>query len=279
MNCIDRMLDTAHLRPCAPILQSGVKPPFPYSLTFTNIYELSFSDTKLTHQSREREREREREGMMSLSSVMVLLMILLVQVSSTQYKVGDLDSWGILTDAKVYSKWPKSHSFKIGDSSVMFLYPPSEDSMIQVTASNFKSCNTKDPILYMNDGNSLLQPHPKRNLLLHQRTSWPLSKVPEAHCLRRPLLRRSRRLVSLLFFCRCRRSLLPKRIWIDPALSEIFVFIAAILHCRCFAGLRCRRRCSHVKMAIIDFFINFVLPKKQTVIGSFFFFYSEKTCL
>ncbi|CAN6864739.1 unnamed protein product [Brassica oleracea] len=104
---------------------------------------------------REREREREREmGMMSLSSVMVLLMILLVQVSSTQYKVGDLDSWGIPTDAKVYSKWPKSHSFKIGDS-LLFLYPPSEDSMIQVTASNFKSCNTKDPILYMNDGNSL----------------------------------------------------------------------------------------------------------------------------
>lgn len=100
-----------------------------------------------------------------------------------------------------------------------------------------------------------LQPHPKRNLLLHQRTTWPLSKVPEAHCLRRPLLRRSRRLVSLLFFCRCRRSLLPKRIWIDPALSEIFVFIAPILHCRCFAGLRCRRRCSHVKMAIIDFFL------------------------
>nr|VDC59483.1 unnamed protein product [Brassica rapa] len=151
MNCIDRMLDTAHLRPCATILQSG-------------------RQNSLTNQ-----RQRKREmGMMSLSSVTVLVMILLVQVSSTQYKVGDLDSWGIPTDAKVYTKWPKSHSFKIGDS-LLFLYPPSEDSMIQVTASNFKSCNTKDPILYMNDGNSL-QPHPKRNLLLHQRTSWPLSK-------------------------------------------------------------------------------------------------------
>ncbi|CDY67318.1 BnaAnng24030D [Brassica napus] len=131
MNCIDRMLDTAHLRPCATILQSG-------------------RQNSLTNQ-----RQRKREmGMMSLSSVTVLVMILLVQVSSTQYKVGDLDSWGIPTDAKVYTKWPKSHSFKIGDS-LLFLYPPSEDSMIQVTASNFKSCNTKDPILYMNDGNSL----------------------------------------------------------------------------------------------------------------------------
>ena len=46
-----------HLRPCAPILQSGVQPPFPYSLTSTNLYELSFSETKLTHQSRQRERD------------------------------------------------------------------------------------------------------------------------------------------------------------------------------------------------------------------------------
>ncbi|KFK32960.1 hypothetical protein AALP_AA6G312000 [Arabis alpina] len=93
--------------------------------------------------------------MIRLSSLMVLLLILLGQeVSSTLYKVGDMDSWGIPTDSKVYSKWPKSHSFKIGDS-LLFLYPPSEDSLIQVTASNYKSCNTKDPILYMNDGNSL----------------------------------------------------------------------------------------------------------------------------
>ncbi|XP_006302843.2 mavicyanin [Capsella rubella] len=98
-------------------------------------------------------------GVMGLSSmIMVVAIVLLGQeigkVSSTLYKVGDLDAWGIPVDAKVYSKWPKSHSFKIGDS-LLFLYPPSEDSLIQVTASNFKSCNTKDPILYMNDGNSL----------------------------------------------------------------------------------------------------------------------------
>ncbi|CAH8336065.1 unnamed protein product [Eruca vesicaria subsp. sativa] len=114
-------------------------------------------------------------GMMSLSSsVMVVLMILLVvQVSSTQYKVGNLDSWGIPVDAKVYSKWPKTHSFKIGDS-LLFLYPPSEDSMIQVTASNFKSCNTKDPILYMNDGNSLFN--------LTQNGSFYFTSGQPGHC-------------------------------------------------------------------------------------------------
>lgn len=117
---------------------------------------------------------------MVLLQVMILLGQEIGTVSSTLYKVGDLDAWGIPIDAKVYTKWPKSHSFKIGDSlckskystllltisnpplksksletKTVFLYPPSEDSLIQVTPSNFKSCNTKDPILSMNDGNSL----------------------------------------------------------------------------------------------------------------------------
>lgn len=37
----------------------------------------------------------------------------------------------------------------------VFLYPPSQDSVIQVTEQSYKDCNLKDPILYMNNGNSL----------------------------------------------------------------------------------------------------------------------------
>ncbi|KAF3434205.1 hypothetical protein FNV43_RR25308 [Rhamnella rubrinervis] len=78
------------------------------------------------------------------------------KVVSYQYKVGDLDAWGIPTSANplVYAKWSKDHTFKIGDS-LLFLYPPSQDSVIQVTQQSYDSCNTTDPILYMNNGNSL----------------------------------------------------------------------------------------------------------------------------
>ncbi|WVY94101.1 hypothetical protein V8G54_033189 [Vigna mungo] len=78
------------------------------------------------------------------------------KVESYQYKVGDLDSWGIPTssNSQVYDKWSKYHNLKIGDS-LLFLYPPSQDSLIQVTEESYKSCNLKDPILYMNNGNSL----------------------------------------------------------------------------------------------------------------------------
>ncbi|KAK9145721.1 hypothetical protein Sjap_005624 [Stephania japonica] len=73
-----------------------------------------------------------------------------------QYKVGDLDAWGIPTAAnpRVYTYWSQNHNFKLGDS-LLFLYPPSQDSVIQVTEQSFKACNTKEPVLYMGDGNSL----------------------------------------------------------------------------------------------------------------------------
>ncbi|KAK8468300.1 hypothetical protein PHAVU_006G000066 [Phaseolus vulgaris] len=78
------------------------------------------------------------------------------KVQCYQYKVGDLDSWGIpiSSNSQVYDKWSKYHNLKIGDS-LLFLYPPSQDSLIQVTEESYKSCNLKDPILYMNNGNSL----------------------------------------------------------------------------------------------------------------------------
>ncbi|KAI8012127.1 Early nodulin-like protein 1 [Camellia lanceoleosa] len=45
-------------------------------------------------------------------------------------------------------------AFNLGDS-LLFLYPPSQDSVIQVTEQSYNSCNITDPIFYMNNGNSL----------------------------------------------------------------------------------------------------------------------------
>ncbi|KAL2551064.1 early nodulin-like protein 8 [Forsythia ovata] len=77
-------------------------------------------------------------------------------VYGTIYQVGDLDAWGIPSESNpnVYSKWSKNHEFKIGDS-LFFLYPPSQDSVIQLTEESYNSCNLKDPMLLMNNGNSL----------------------------------------------------------------------------------------------------------------------------
>ncbi|XP_061346979.1 early nodulin-like protein 8 [Gastrolobium bilobum] len=89
-------------------------------------------------------------------SLMLTLFQIQTKVLCYYYKVGDLDAWGIPTSAnpQVYTVWSKYHNLKLGDS-LLFLYPPSQDSVIQVTEESYKSCNLKDPILYMNNGNSL----------------------------------------------------------------------------------------------------------------------------
>ncbi|KAK7278318.1 hypothetical protein RJT34_23345 [Clitoria ternatea] len=102
----------------------------------------------------------EMANLLSHNKFLVSLLLTLVQIQtmvlSYQYKVGDLDSWGIPTSAnpQIYTKWSKDHNLTIGDS-LLFLYPPSQDSVIQVTEESYKKCNLKNPILYMNNGNSL----------------------------------------------------------------------------------------------------------------------------
>ncbi|KAJ7945089.1 Early nodulin-like protein 1 [Quillaja saponaria] len=91
-----------------------------------------------------------------LLAFQLVMLAVQTKVFCYQYKVGDLDAWGIPTSAnpQLYTKWVKYHTLTTGDS-LLFLYPPSQDSVIQVTEQSYNSCNLKDPILYMANGNSL----------------------------------------------------------------------------------------------------------------------------
>ncbi|OAY80622.1 Early nodulin-like protein 1 [Ananas comosus] len=95
----------------------------------------------------------------ALGSVLLFFLLLFVdgRCSAFQYKVGDLDAWGIPPPSKpdVYSLWSHAHHFQLGDS-LLFLYPPSQDSVVQVTEKAFNSCSLLDPILKLSaDGNSV----------------------------------------------------------------------------------------------------------------------------
>ncbi|KAG1354566.1 stellacyanin [Cocos nucifera] len=73
-----------------------------------------------------------------------------------QYKVGDLNSWGVppSSNPHVYGLWSQKYHFRLGDS-LLFLSPPSQDSVIQVTERAYNSCSLTDPIKKMNGGNSV----------------------------------------------------------------------------------------------------------------------------
>uniref|UniRef100_A0A453I0S6 Phytocyanin domain-containing protein n=1 Tax=Aegilops tauschii subsp. strangulata TaxID=200361 RepID=A0A453I0S6_AEGTS len=87
-------------------------------------------------------------------AALALLLLLCVSMSSlsgclaAQYKVGGLDAWGIPPSTKpdVYVRWAKSVPVKLGDA-LFFLYPPSQDSAVQVTAKAFAACDVSDPLL------------------------------------------------------------------------------------------------------------------------------------
>ncbi|EPS64326.1 hypothetical protein M569_10457, partial [Genlisea aurea] len=89
--------------------------------------------------------------------LLLLLLLLSTPVLCAIYKVGDMDSWAIPSPAnhQIYASWAKyDRNLSIGDS-LFFLYPPSQDSVIQVTKEAYDACALAHPILTMNDGNSL----------------------------------------------------------------------------------------------------------------------------
>ncbi|ERN13360.1 early nodulin-like protein 1 [Amborella trichopoda] len=87
---------------------------------------------------------------------LLLSLKIAVTCGAYEFKVGGLHAWGIPTkaNAQIYNNWSKSNRFHIGDS-LLFLYPPSQDSVIQVAEEAYNGCKTSDPILAMDDGNSL----------------------------------------------------------------------------------------------------------------------------
>ena len=92
-----------------------------------------------------------------LAALALAAVLLLVDgCGAAMYKVGGLDAWAPPPSSKpdVYVLWGKSLPFKLGDS-IWFLYPPSQDNAVQVTAKAFAACDASDPILKLDDGNSV----------------------------------------------------------------------------------------------------------------------------
>jgi hypothetical protein len=91
-----------------------------------------------------------------LATLAAAALLLASGCGAAQYKVGGLDAWAPPPSSKpdVYVRWGKSLPFKLGDS-LFFLYPPSQDNAVQVTAKAFAACDVSDPILTLDDGNSL----------------------------------------------------------------------------------------------------------------------------
>ncbi|CAA0823554.1 early nodulin-like protein 8 [Striga hermonthica] len=113
----------------------------------------------------------------TLYTILLILVSIQGQALCSIHKVGDLHAWGPPTSAnqQIYNIWSKYHNLRIGDS-LFFLYPPSQDSVIQVSREAYNVCNLKDPILYMNNGNSLFN--------ITRPGDYYFTSGVESHCLK-----------------------------------------------------------------------------------------------
>ncbi|XP_010267739.1 PREDICTED: early nodulin-like protein 1 [Nelumbo nucifera] len=83
------------------------------------------------------------------------LLLLMLRVGATEFKVGGSKGWTVPTDpnAPSYNQWAEMHRFQIGDS-LLFVYPPDNDSVLQVNKEDYTNCSTAQPISLFNDGHT-----------------------------------------------------------------------------------------------------------------------------
>ncbi|XP_039140689.1 early nodulin-like protein 3 [Dioscorea cayenensis subsp. rotundata] len=95
--------------------------------------------------------------MAKFHSLQFLCLALLVSMAAaTQFRVGGSKGWTVPTEpnATSYNHWAQSHRFQIGDS-LLFVYPPDQDSVLLVDEAAYKTCNTSSHIDIFDDGNTV----------------------------------------------------------------------------------------------------------------------------
>ncbi|KAJ7948331.1 Early nodulin-like protein [Quillaja saponaria] len=85
--------------------------------------------------------------------MMVVMMGLLSSLSqAVKFDVGGKDGW-VLKPSEDYNHWAESNRFQVNDT-LFFKYKKGSDSILVVTKYDYYSCNTKNPIQTLNDGDS-----------------------------------------------------------------------------------------------------------------------------
>ncbi|XWS11188.1 hypothetical protein CRYUN_Cryun38cG0062500 [Craigia yunnanensis] len=80
-------------------------------------------------------------------------MLLMVQKGyAREFKV----NWGLHngTNAENYNQWAEQNRFQIGDT-LLFIYVPNNDSVLQVTEEAYKNCSVEAPISKYSDGHTV----------------------------------------------------------------------------------------------------------------------------
>ncbi|CAI8592585.1 unnamed protein product [Vicia faba] len=96
-------------------------------------------------------------AMMKSGFILVMSMMFIISSSSYGYKfnVGGKDGWAV-KPSQCYSQWAQKNRFQINDT-LYFKYNKGSDSVLVVNNQDYNSCNTNNPILKLDGGNSIFK--------------------------------------------------------------------------------------------------------------------------
>ncbi|GLT77514.1 hypothetical protein SLA2020_490880 [Shorea laevis] len=93
----------------------------------------------------------------AVHAIMGLLCLLMFvhKAQAREFTVGN-SGWGVrTTSTESYNQWAERNRFQIGDSLV-FVYSPNEDSVLQVTKEASDNCTTDAPLAKYTDGHTIV---------------------------------------------------------------------------------------------------------------------------
>ncbi|KAJ4894144.1 early nodulin-like protein 9 [Raphanus sativus] len=91
------------------------------------------------------------KNMMLREIGLVCLFLIVDKANAREFAVGGAKGWTVPSSSQVYSQWAEQSRFQIGDS-LLFVYQPNQDSVLQVTRDAYDSCNTDAPTAKFADG-------------------------------------------------------------------------------------------------------------------------------
>ncbi|KAL1197353.1 Early nodulin-like protein 9 [Cardamine amara subsp. amara] len=99
---------------------------------------------------------RDFKNMMLRGFGLVCLFLIVNKAYAREFTVGGAKGWTVPSGSQVYGQWAEQSRFQIGDS-LLFVYQPNQDSVLQVTRDAYDSCNTNAPTAKFADGKTSIQ--------------------------------------------------------------------------------------------------------------------------
>ncbi|CAH2036371.1 unnamed protein product, partial [Thlaspi arvense] len=98
-------------------------------------------------------RDLNRTKMLHSLRFLVCLLVIIHTVCAREFVVGGSKGWTVPTDHQLYNQWAEQRRFQINDS-LLFVYRPNQDSVLQVTRDAYDSCNTDAATAKFTDGHT-----------------------------------------------------------------------------------------------------------------------------